>query len=195
MQLILFAVQVLTLIAIVVYVWKTWEMAAATRLAAEASQKALEEMRLTREEESRPFVIVFFELGLDGTTVRLVITNVGKLPAKNVKFSFNPELRQGSWSREPVSQSPKIKEGIGFLPPDVKFSEFFDAFVNLQGENLPTTYRLTLRYEHPVTSRIYEDEQVLEWKSLSHKLGAGNEWHRLAEEIKKLLEKIAEGRR
>jgi hypothetical protein len=184
-------VQVLTLGAIIIYVWKTWSMANATRLAAEASQKALEEMKITREEESRPFVLLYFRPGLDGTTVYFVISNVGRLPAKNVTFTFDAELKQGSWNRTPLMQSPRIKDGIAFLPPGMEYTEFFDAFVNLEGEKLNPSCRVTIRFEHPITSKVYQEEQVLEWKSLTKKLGGGNEWYRFAVEAKELLQKIA----
>jgi hypothetical protein len=42
----LLLVQILTLIAIGIYVWKTWTMAEATRKAALASEKTLKEMGL-----------------------------------------------------------------------------------------------------------------------------------------------------
>jgi hypothetical protein len=96
-------------------------MANATRLAAIASEKTLAEMRLTREEENRPVVRIYFQTGPDGTTIDLVIRNFGKLPAENVTFEFDRKLEQGDWNaREPISQSPKFSTGIGLLPPDLE---------------------------------------------------------------------------
>ena len=188
-QVTLLIVQILTLVAIVIYVWKTWTMADATRKAAIASEKALSEMRLTREEENRPFVMIYFQTGLDGTTVDLLIRNIGKLPAKNVTFEFDRRLEQGDWNwSSPISESPKFKNGIAVLPPNLEMREFFAGFVNLQG--LCSSYRVKVRYAHPFGDRLYEEEQILEWKSLDGKLGAGNEWHRLVAQFGEELSKI-----
>jgi hypothetical protein len=191
-QIALLVVQILTLVAIIIYVWKTWAMADATRLAAQASEKALEEMRAAREEESRPFVLVFFRTGLDGTTLYFVIKNVGRLAAKNVRFTFEPALEQGSWNRIPIRESPRIKDGIPFLPPGEEYREFFDAFVNLEGQKVRPSFQVRITFQNPVTLRTYEEEQTLEWKSMTKKLGGGDQWYRLAEEIKKLLDGIAQ---
>ena len=186
---VLLIVQILTLVALVVYVWKTWAMADATRKAAIASEKALSEMRLTREEENRPFVVIYFQTGLDGTTVDLVIRNIGKLPAKNVTFDFDRRLEQGDWNASaPISESPKFKIGIAVLPPNLEQREFFAGFVNLQG--LCPSYRVKVRYLHPFGDRQYEEEQTLEWKSQEGKLGAGNEWHRVLTQLGEDLSKI-----
>lgn len=188
-QTILLIVQILTLIAIGIYVWKTWTMADATRKAAIASERSLSEMRLTREEESRPFVMVYFQTGIDGTTVDLVIRNIGKLPAKNVSFSFDRPLEQGAWNRSSqVIESPKFKDGIAHLPPNLEQREFFAGFVNLQG--LSPSYKVKVRYAHPLVDRQYEEEYILEWKSLEGKLGAGNEWYSVARQLLGEISKI-----
>ena len=196
-QVALLIVQILTLVAIVLYVWKTWAMADATRKAAVASEKTLSEMKLTREEESRPYVMIYFQSGLDGTTVDLVIENIGKLPAKNVTFDFDKPLQQGDWNvHNRISESPKFKDRIGLLPPNLEQREFFAGFINLQG--LPSTYRVKINYTNPVNEKRYSEDHILEWKSLEGKLGAGNEWHKeaalLTEEVSKirsLMEAIA----
>ena len=194
----LLIVQTLSLLALIVYVWKTWEMAKATRKAAEASEKAISEMKQTREEESRPYVTIYFQTGLDGSTLDLVIKNIGKLPAKDVKFDFDKKLEQGGWNaREPISQSPKFTEGINFLPPHVEMKEFFSGFVNVQ--DLESLYKVRIRYLNPINDKKYEEEQILEWKSLSKKLGAGDPWFQfLKEEVAKIqshLEKLSKSAR
>jgi len=189
MQTALLIVQILTLVAIGIYVWKTWTMADATRKAAIASEKSLSELRLTREEESRPIVVIYFQTGIDGTTVDLVIRNIGKLPAKNVRFSFDRPLEQGEWNRNsPVIESPKFRDGIAHLPPNLEQREFFAGFVNLQG--LSPSYKVKVRYAHPMADRQYEEEHILEWKSLEGKLGAGNEWYGAARQLLDEISKI-----
>lgn len=55
----LLVIQAATLVALVVYVWKTWEMATATRDAASASARAIEEARQARAEALAPRVWSF----------------------------------------------------------------------------------------------------------------------------------------
>ena len=57
---ILFFTQILTLVALVIYVWKTWEMASATRRAAEASAAAVREAIDARLEALAPRILVYF---------------------------------------------------------------------------------------------------------------------------------------
>jgi predicted phosphatase len=54
--------KILTLISLIIYVWKTWEIASATRKAAEATEATVAEMRAAREQETTPNVIVYFDL-------------------------------------------------------------------------------------------------------------------------------------
>ena len=75
MDLIVGAVQVATLIAVIVYVYKTWElatatkglatttqdMASATRHAAGIAEKTLGEMQEMRDQETAPYVIAYFD--------------------------------------------------------------------------------------------------------------------------------------
>ena len=185
----LLVVQSVTLVAIIIYVWKTWAMADATRKAAEASERTLNEMKLAREEENRPYVIIYFQTGLDGTTVELVIKNIGKTKAEGVKFDFDKVLEQGDWNKtHQISKSPKFVEGIQILPPNLELKEFFAGFINLIG--LTSSYKVKVSYRNPLNDRLYVEDQVLEWKSLEGKLGAGNHWYRLAQQFEGQLSEI-----
>ncbi len=189
-QISLLIVQCLTLIAIIIYVWKTWAMADATRKSVEASEKALNEMKVAREEENRPYVIIYFQTGLDGSNVELVIKNIGKLQAKDTRFEFDSELDQGDWNkRDPISKTPKFTTGIPLLPPNLELKEFFSNFVNLQSLTL-SSYKVKVSYKNPLNNKLYVEDQVLEWKSLEGKLGAGNKWYEIAEQFKKELSEI-----
>jgi hypothetical protein len=57
----LLVLQVFSLIFLIIYVIKTWEMASATRAAAEASNRAVEHEREARLEALAPRVLVYFD--------------------------------------------------------------------------------------------------------------------------------------
>jgi len=85
-------IQFLTLVALVVYVWKTWAMASATEKSAAASQAALQEMRATREAESKPYIICHFATSISGKYLDLVVRNIGRTMAFDVVVQFNPPI-------------------------------------------------------------------------------------------------------
>jgi hypothetical protein len=67
---ILDAVQILTLLALIVYVIKTWEMASATKEYAETSKETLQEIKTAREQEYRRKIEVNLWLDIiDGETI------------------------------------------------------------------------------------------------------------------------------
>src|SRR5262245_49326539 len=87
------AVQLAALIALVVYVVKTWQIASANRRSVEVSEAVLKEMRTTRFQEIAPYVIVFLDMPYSNDWVMyLVVKNTGKTVAKNVRFKFDPPL-------------------------------------------------------------------------------------------------------
>jgi hypothetical protein len=96
-QIALLIIQIPTLIALIVYVIKTWEMATATRKAAEAAQSTLLEMREARDQETAPYVIAYFDVPNDTRSLDLVIKNIGKSMATNVTVSFDPQLKLELW--------------------------------------------------------------------------------------------------
>jgi hypothetical protein len=98
-------------------------------------------------------------------------------------------LEQGEWNiRTPISQSAKFIDGIKILPPDLELSEFFSGFVNLDG--LTSSYQVKISYRNPLNGKQYVENQILEWKSLQGKLGAGNEWYELSERFGKEISEI-----
>lgn len=70
-------VQFLSLIFLIIYVIKTWEMAAATRVAAEATQGSVAEMREARDQQTAPYIIVYFDVPFGTSLIYLVVKNIG----------------------------------------------------------------------------------------------------------------------
>ena len=134
--------QVATLIALVVYVWKTWEMAAATRRAAEASTSTVEEMKLARREASAPRLAIYF--ASPSTSIsEIVIENFGDTTATNVRFEFTP----------PLASSDKDDRGVQFfetpktLPPHSRLRHAFDLWPEYFEANLPKRYDVKVRFQ------------------------------------------------
>jgi hypothetical protein len=67
LQIINSILQFFSLIFLIIYVIKTWEMASATRKAALATEKSVDELRKTRDQATAPYIVVYFDIPLAST--------------------------------------------------------------------------------------------------------------------------------
>lgn len=192
-----FAVQALSLFALIVYVIKTWEMASATRKAAEATQNSVREMRDARDQETAPYVVVYFEVNRDEQTVYLVLENIGKTTATDVQLHFDPPL-QTTNKREFYY----IKDGIASMPPGYRIKDFLDTVVAYLsgGSPLPVKYSVTISYYGGIHG---ERREIVQVADLSPYRGVAYLQHpetkmekgvrRIADEQTKLADAIKDG--
>ncbi len=145
-QTILFFVQILSLIFLIVYVIKTWEMASATRKAAEATEKSVVEMRETRDQETAPFIVVYFDIPMESRIIYLVVKNIGRTVATQVKLTFTPALRSSNDKRL-LEEVGFIKNGIEAMPPNYEIRTLIDSSPAYFGkEDLPLKYNVEITY-------------------------------------------------
>lgn len=149
-------IQTLSLVALVFYVWKTWQIAAATKESAEIYEQILREMRDAREAEVAPYVIVYFDIDRTRDALYLVIKNVGKSLASNVKLQFNPPLKNTNMnplhSVPKIEDSPLVRNGIDSMPPGFQLrlvldraGRYIDKSLTTQGF-VPMIYYVTVTY-------------------------------------------------
>ncbi|NJD77607.1 MAG: hypothetical protein FIB08_11010 [Candidatus Methanoperedens sp.] len=160
METILLVTQVLTLIALVFYVIKTWHIASATRDSAKASQNMFEEMRATRDQETAPHVVTYFDVPYGEFLMYLVIKNLGKAVAKNVKLEFEPRLKNSRG--KDINDTPLIKKGIDSIPPGYEIRTFFDGTVQYFNNNNPLSYVATVTYTGGIQDKIRITQQILD---------------------------------
>ena len=160
LEMLLALVQVLGLLALIVYVWKTWEMAAATRDAAQASANAVQEMRAARDQQSAPYVVVYFDIPFGDQWIELVVRNVGKTPATDVRLAFDPDLSNSNGTE--IGQLSLLRDGIPSLPPEHEIRTFFDGGIHYfaEGRDLPLSYRVRIRYGGGISGEVREAEQI-----------------------------------
>lgn len=114
----------------------------AQRAAEQSAEQADREQRL-REEQARPFVVVDFEPSpVWGNIINLVIENVGKTLAKNVRFTFEPPLQSSQQSRDgyDFAETVLLRSGIPAMPPGKHFTALFDLSHERVDTDLPMTY-------------------------------------------------------
>jgi hypothetical protein len=183
-------VQIASLIALVVYVVKTWHIASATKKAAEASEKSLQEMKEMRDQETAPYVIVYFEIASGTPFIYLVVKNTGRTIAKDIKMRFKPPLRTSSNNLE-MEDMPMIKDGITSLAPRQELRTFFDSAISYYGrEDLPLRITAKVSYSGGLQNSERTYEQTLDLQSFKGLLYTDE---KDMNDLVKQVEKVANG--
>lgn len=111
------------------------------------------EARRTREAQAQPFVVVDIEPGRVWMNwLTLVVENVGKTLAKDVRITFNPSLTTTVKDKD-LTKSVLLLEGIAVLPPGRRIETLFDLSHDRLEQGLP------MRYEVSVSFRDYRNRQ------------------------------------
>jgi len=147
-NIVLAVVQTLSLIALVVYVVKTWEMASATRKSTEVAEHSLQELRDSRDQETAPYVVVDFDVSSRRGLIELVVKNIGKSIARHVKVTFTPQLQASDESgTNQIREVGFIRNGMPALPPDHEVRTIVDGTVAYFGATgIPMSYDVTVSY-------------------------------------------------
>ena len=162
LDIIMFVIQLLSLIALVVYVIKTAEVAEGTRKSAEAMDRSVAEMMEDRDQQIAPYVVVFFDHQTDSPIFDLVIKNTGRTAARDVEIAFDPPL-QTSLKNYDIEQLAFIHQVIPTLPPEYEIRASVDVINNvLKSETLPKQYRVKVIYTGGIKSDKREAEYILD---------------------------------
>lgn len=124
----------------------TAAMAIATYYMAMSTKESVEEMRLSRKEANSAEVVVYFKV--EASRIYLIIENIGKTVAKDVKISSVPKLEK---SNNGISFD-SLNE-ISFLPPNYQIKTYFDeskSYKNNFGEFPNFTFSISFK-------NIYEE--------------------------------------
>ena len=143
-EFILFIVQIASLIALIIYVKKTSDMAREAKKSAALTEKSLEEMIVNRNLEFAPYIVVYFDAMTDSPVFDLVVKNTGKTIANNIVIAFNPPL-QSSLPNLDLSELSMLKKRIPSMPPEYEFRTAIDRLeTRLESSDLPKFMRLRL---------------------------------------------------
>ena len=89
-------------------------------VAALVAWRQLRHARRIREDEARPHVVVDLEVDQPAQDIYLVVSNLGRTTARDVRLTFDPQLTS-SLDSDPNVVSPRdlkpLSEGIPSLPP------------------------------------------------------------------------------
>jgi hypothetical protein len=158
-QMLLFFIQIASLVFLIIYVVKTWEMASATRKAAEATEKSVLEMREQRDTEIAPYIVAYLDgQGVVNGILYLVIKNTGKTVAKNVKVIFDPPLQ----TKFPDFLNKVLPQnGIPSIPPGYEIKTILDNFITYKNTG-PMAFDVTVIYSGGISDKLREDKYHLD---------------------------------
>jgi hypothetical protein len=159
-QIALLCVQIPTLIALIVYVVKTWEMASAARKSAEVAEKTVLEMREARDQESAPYVIAYFDIHPGKNLIYLVVKNIGRSMATNVKLHFDPPLLGNDISKQ--WKDFLTENIIPSMPPNYEIRTILGAFLDYLRPECPICYSVTVSYYGGVSTELRNSQYKLD---------------------------------
>jgi len=184
LDILIFIIQILTLVFLIIYVKKTWDIALATHASTKTSERMLEEMRDERDQETAPYVIAYFEV--KNHAIYLYIKNIGKTVARNIKLEFEPKL-QTTLMEDYISNTNLIKNGIKSIAPGQEIKTLLDTAPRYLNSSLPMSYAVKIGYCGGLLNKIRESEQILDISVLSGLIpGDENGIPELVKEIKDL---------
>lgn len=168
------ALEAATLVFLIIYVAKTWQMASATR-------DAVTEAKDARLEALAPRVLVYFDLA-NPPIVEVIVQNAGAGTATEVTFelapAFPPDLDDdpGSFFRTPKAA----------IPPGVTMRHFIGTTPALLRDGCPDQYEVKVSFVGAENCRKYSYRQVLDLAGQKGRVGIRR---RSIDDIAQLLEK------
>jgi hypothetical protein len=115
-------------------------------LAAFYAGAQVREARKLRQEQARPFVVVDFEPE-QSPFVELVVANLGKTMARNVRIKVEPPLESSLDTVVPIAKLKMFTEGIPSLAPGKRMVTLFDSMADRNERNLANSYQVQLSYD------------------------------------------------
>lgn len=122
-----------------------------------------------REEQSKAFVVVDFDIG-GSFLIDLTVSNLGTTVARDVRIMFDPPIErtiENEKGEDRLAKSFLIRNGIPFLPPGKTIRTLFDVSHQRADSSLPTQYKVTVAYAdfrgRPVPPETYVLDLAVYW--------------------------------
>lgn len=120
----------------------------ATAKMSKTSYLSLEEMKVAREQDTAPHIIVYFDVEPNSSFIFLVIKNVGHSIAEDIHIKTTPSLRNSSG--DDIGKISVFTKGIKSLSPNTEIRTFFDSgptlFKKQENLDIPLTYNVEIDF-------------------------------------------------
>lgn len=119
------------------------------------------EARRTREDQVRPFVVVDLQPSRAwGNALNLVVENIGRTVARDVRLTFEPPLKTTMDDKYPIGESTLVREGVAMMPPGRRIEALFDVSHERDKTDLPMRYDVTVEL-HDARGRPQEPQRYI----------------------------------
>ncbi|GAA2965329.1 hypothetical protein [Actinokineospora diospyrosa] len=120
--------------------------------------------RKLREEQARPYIVVDIVPGLTSRKLLdLVVTNIGKSPAYDLRITFDPAPERTDEIGEFKLKDARIlAEKTPMFAPGREFRMFFDSAVDRTKSQLPMSFAVKVEYKDS-RGKGYIDETQLDF--------------------------------
>jgi hypothetical protein len=180
--------------------WHPWEWSASAWsaltfvmlvVAAGLTWRQVKEAQRSREDQSRPFVLLDFEI-VASVIVELHVRNIGPALARDVRFEFDKPLETTvvvpDWSLADLSL---FRDGIPYLAPGKVIKVLFDQFVEREAKRLPRSYAVTVTYTDAKRAKPYSEQIVLDLSTYVGTNGINEHGlHDIHKELKNLVRTV-----
>ena len=122
-------------------------------------------MKETREQESAPYIIVYCENPIPYDPILyLVVKNIGKSIAEDVKLDFTPRLCSPSSGNDfDINNMEFISKGIESMPPDYAIITLLGgSAAYFKHEEFPRKYTVRITYANSITKKKIETSQIID---------------------------------
>jgi hypothetical protein len=123
--------------------WYARTQARAAKAQVRYAAKQLEFAEQIQRDQAQPYVFVDLRPDeRDPVLMMLMIENLGRTVARDVRVAFDPPLRSKTFSQ--ISDLRVLREGVAALPPGRRLSWFFESSFEIFDPNLPGKYTVTV---------------------------------------------------
>lgn len=118
------------------------------------------ELQALREAEFRPFLTMDFIVTYGKPWIHLIVKNLGKEMATNVRVELEPQLLD--WKGRSLQDSSELQKALRFMPPgkDVRF--FIGVAGDYFGQQKPMAFHADIWYSNPSGTQEYHEEAELD---------------------------------
>jgi hypothetical protein len=176
--------------------WTDVAQVAILAVAAVVAWRQVREARRLREQQTRPFVVIDFEVE-QNAIVFLAISNIGTTLARDVRFEIEPRLQ--SSMDIPLDELKMLGEGISSLAPGKTIRTVFDSLIQRKPLGLPDLYAVTARYSDETGDRPFEEKLDLDlgvyWNLIRVERRGPHDIHERLNDIRNEMRKWTAGTR
>lgn len=141
--------------------WAAWLQAGAVTVAVAVAVWQIIEVRRTRRDEARAYLVVQLDVHQDRLFIPdVTLTNLGRTAAYDVTVQFDPPIRSTLYRDDDAERAPFFQDGLPTVAPGQRFTTLFDTMLERPKE-WEDRYAVTVRYADRF-GKPHEDAFVLD---------------------------------